>query len=82
MRFNSSIVDNLCEADALCRSRPLPWHSARQRQDVHLNAVLVHPLDALIEIEIQRIGIGRRRPSHFDLSSRVTLGSPVRVHVD
>ena len=82
MRFNSGIIDNLCEADALFRSCPLPRHSAGQGQDVHLNAMFVHPLDASIEVEIQRIRIGRRRPSHFDLSLCVTLGSPVRMHVD
>src|SRR5437867_7750317 len=82
VRFNCGIIDDLREASALLRSGPLPGHAPGQSQDMHLDSVLVHPLAPLIEIEIQRIGIGRRRPSHFYLSLDVGLWSPVRMHVD
>src|SRR5436190_8936530 len=49
---------------------------------MHLQAVLVHPLDSLCEVEIQRKRIGGCGASHFDLRLRVALGRPVRVHVD
>src|SRR4030095_8555738 len=40
VRFNSRVVDNLREADALFRRRPLAWHSAGERQAVHLEYML------------------------------------------
>src|SRR5262245_56955518 len=82
VRFDSRVVDNLRETDALFWRCPLPRHPAGERQNVHLDSMLVHPLDAFVEVEIQRKRIGWRGPSHFDLSLRVALGSPVRMHVD
>ena len=82
MRASRDVQENLSQADALFRRRPLPRHSAEERQDVHLNAMLVHPLHAFVEIEIQREEIGRSRPSHFDLNLCVAFRSPVRMHVD
>src|SRR4030095_5062171 len=39
-RVNNRLVEALREADALFRRRPLPWHSAGERQAVHLEYML------------------------------------------
>jgi hypothetical protein len=82
VRLKSGVIDDLREPRTLLRSGPLPRRAARQGQDVHLDSMLVHPLASFIQIEVERKGIGRRRPSHFNLRFGVGLRSPVRVHVD
>ena len=80
---NRLVVDDLRELRAVLRRDLPPWHAARQRQEMHLDAVLIHPLRALLPIDVQRVVHFVRRLA--DLGGErlvVRLRRPVAVHVD
>ena len=81
VHFNSHIIDDLREMRALFRRCPLPWHRAGQRQAMHQDAMLVHPLEPFFEIVVERVGIGER-VSKIGERFVVWLGRPVRVAVN
>jgi hypothetical protein len=82
--LHRGIVDDAREAYAILSRDPLPRHSAVEGEHVHRHAVLVHPLDPLIEvgIELHRDVDARRRPTESCERVRVGLRHPVRVRVD
>ena len=81
MHFDPRVIDDLREMRALFRGGPLPRHRAGKREAMHQDAVLVHPLNALFEIVVERIIVRDRLP---EISQRfvVRLGRPVRVAIN
>jgi hypothetical protein len=60
--LDTGVIDDFRESHAFLGRHDLPRHPAVQRQDVHLNSMLVHPLAPSVDIEFQRIGIANRLP--------------------
>ena len=79
--LNAGVIDDLRKMRALLSGSSLPGHSAGQRQTVHQVAVIVHPLASLVEIIVERIGIGDRL-SQVSQGLVVGFRRPVGMHVN